>query len=384
MLNDLKTCLTLLRRREIQSLLNVFDSVLKLHCYPSALPENDQPILINQENETKQSNEELIKLSEYTTNQLKIVKIEKTHQALGLTISRTDTGAIHIARILIGGLAATTQLFQVNDRILEINDQPITNQSLDSICTLLSSTTGLIKFLLIPPTHPNYVSNQIFHVQALYTYDPYNDPLIPCKELGLTFQRGDILRIVAHDEDSMKINNLDNSWWQAYRENGNQSTCLAGLIPSDSLQQKRSDLNQILSDETDSRLSFNSKTCFTCRSSKHERKPLQTIYNNLSFIHNINDKETSTIRTSTNHFSLTDTRQFDEEKSSTILRKFSNQNKETKKNLFHFYQPVFRLDISTFKMTRPIVLLGTHNFCIQISICICFFLLIRSSKCWPT
>ncbi len=42
MLNDLKTCLTLFHRIEMQSLFNVFDNILKLHLYPSALPETDE------------------------------------------------------------------------------------------------------------------------------------------------------------------------------------------------------------------------------------------------------------------------------------------------------------------------------------------------------
>jgi len=372
MLNDLKTCLTLLRRTEIQSLLNVFDNVLKLHCYPSALPETDETIKINQNNENIQSNKELLKLSQYSIDELKIVKIEKNHQPLGLTISRTDSGIIHIARILVGGLAATTELFQINDRILEINDQPITGHSLDSICTLMSNTTGLIKFLLVPPLNSNSISYQTFHVRALYAYDPYNDPLIPCKELGLKFQRGDILRIVARDENSIQINDSYVSWWQAYHENS-ISSCLAGLIPSDSLQQKRSDLFKIISDDTDLISLFDykkeiNKTCFSCRSSKQVRKPLETIYNNLSFIYDINDKEIPTIRTSTNHFSLTDTRQFDEEKPSTTLKRFSDKNKDTTIDSFRFYEPVFRLDFSAQQITRPIVLLGMKNFSKYLSV----------------
>ncbi|CAF1325050.1 unnamed protein product [Adineta steineri] len=376
MLNDLKTCLTLLRRTEIQSLLNVFDNVLKLHCYPSALPENEEIIINNNDNH---ENDELKKLSQYEIDEIKIVKIEKNHQPLGLTISRTDSGTIHIARIVVGSLAASTQLFQINDRILEINDQPITGHSLDYVCTLMSNATGLIKFLLSPPKISNQISYDIFHVRTLFTYDPFNDPLIPCKELGLKFQRGDILRIVARDENFLKMNY---TWWQAYHENSIETeinSCLAGLIPSDSLQQKRTDLLKAISDDTDSissltssppLSSFNnqkkiSTTCFTCVNSKQEqqqqRKPLQIVYNNVSFIRDINDKETPTIRTSTNHFSLKDTRQFDEEQSSKTLKRFSEKNKDTTNDSFRFYEPVFRLNLSTQKITRPIVLIGAPN-----------------------
>jgi hypothetical protein len=392
MLNDLKTILTLLRRTEMQSLLNVFDNVLKLHLYPSALPEteeitnNSHPENIENKLNNSETTEELLKLSQYAIDELKIVKIEKNHEPLGLTISRSDSGIIHIARIVVGGLASNTQLFQINDRILEINDQPITGRSLDYICSLMSNTTGLIKFLLAPPLfsaiiHNNNISYQTFYVRALYAYDPYNDPLIPCKELGLQFQRGDILRIVARDENFLKINESYVSWWQAYKENSNETDtdpCLACLIPSDSLQQKRAALIKAVSDDTESISSTSSslfhkknrkkktnKLCLTCVTKK-ERKPLHPIYNNASFIREIDDTETPPIRTSTNHFSLTDTRQFGEEQpppppQATVS--FSDENKDTTIdssiiNVFRFYEPVFRLDLSTQRVTRPIVLLG--------------------------
>ena len=381
-LNDLRTCLTLLRRTEMQSLLNVFDNILKLHCYPSALPENEQIILNNQANDNTKSNEELLKLSQYSINELKIVKIEKNHQPLGLTISRNDSGTIEIARIVVGSTAARTQLFQINDRILEINDRPITGHSLDDICTLMLNVTGLIKFLLAPPINSKSISYQAFHVRTLFTYDPSDDPLLPCKEIGLKFQRGDILRIVACDDNFTKINDSYASWWQAYHENSIETdakTCLAGLIPSDSLQQKRVNLLKAIFDDTDSvspSLSPTSlvtknkrkkvrKTCLTCVKTKQERKSVQTIYNNTAFIRDHDDKELSAIRKSTNHFSLTDTRQFDDKLSSMT---FSDTNKNLTINYFRFYEHVFRLDLSAKQMTRPIILLG--NFYFDIFVCL--------------
>jgi hypothetical protein len=398
MLNDLKTCLALLRRTEIQSLLNVFDNILKLRLYPPALPEPEEPSNTTNDNiQNKSTNsettEELLKLSQYAIDELKIVKIEKNHEPLGLTISRSDSGTIHIARIVVGGIAANTQLFQINDRILEINDEPVTGRSLDYICSLMSSTTGLIKFLLAPPLfsaiiHNNNISYQTFHVRTLYTYDPYSDPLIPCKELGLPFQRGEIIRIVARDENLIKVNDSFVSWWQAYRENATETDtdpCLAGLIPSDSLQQKRAALIKAVSDDNESISSSSSSLfhkknrkknpnnlCFTCVP-KRERKGLHSVYNNATFIREIDDTEAPTIRTSTNHFSLTDTRKFDEEQPppppSPSLpppqtnATFSDANKDmtidsSVFNTFRFYEPVFRPDLSIQQMTRPIVLLG--------------------------
>ncbi len=52
---------------------------------------------------------------------------------------------------------------------------------------------------------------------------------MPCKELALKFQRGDILHV---------INTSDDNWWQAYREGDDMFQSLAGLIPSSSFQQQ--------------------------------------------------------------------------------------------------------------------------------------------------
>ena len=369
----------------MQSLLNVFDNVLKLHLYPAALPEHEShPRRPDDQHSTIQVNHsestgELSKLSQYAVDALKIVKIEKHHEPLGLTVSRTDAGSILVARIVIGGIAANTQLFQINDRILEINDEPMTGHTLDHVCSLMSTSVGLMKFLLAPPLSPTghhlHSSQQAFHVRALYAYDPLNDPMMPCKELGLSFQRGDILRIVAREDNPMKIHDDAVSWWQAYRENATETDtdpCLAGLIPSDSLQQKRAALLKAVSDETES-LSTSStlnrrkkrrQLCFTCMPKKRERKSSHSVYNNSTFQRDIGDAEAPTIRTSTNHFSLTDTRQFGEEQpSAPTAVLFADETKGTTVDAstmhsFRFYEPIFRLDLSTQPMTRPIILLG--------------------------
>lgn len=33
------------------------------------------------------------------------------------------------------------------------------------------------------------------YMRALFDYDPMEDTLIPCKEIGLTFKHGDILQV---------------------------------------------------------------------------------------------------------------------------------------------------------------------------------------------
>jgi len=66
------------------------------------------------------------------------------------------------------------------------------------------------------------------HVRALFSYDPEEDGLIPCRELGILFRKGDVLHVI---DDS------DANWWQAFRE-GEDDQTLAGLIPSKHFQEK--------------------------------------------------------------------------------------------------------------------------------------------------
>ncbi len=63
-------------------------------------------------------------------------------------------------------------------------------------------------------------------VRALFSYCPVGDKLIPCREAGLSFVRGEVLRLV---------NTEDPHWWQAVKEGG---AGRAGLVPSRLLQEK--------------------------------------------------------------------------------------------------------------------------------------------------
>lgn len=64
-------------------------------------------------------------------------------------------------------------------------------------------------------------------MRALFQYDPQEDTLLPCKEIGLAFDRGDILQIVDQS---------DPNWWQAKKVDGDGTT---GLIPSQELEERR-------------------------------------------------------------------------------------------------------------------------------------------------
>lgn len=64
------------------------------------------------------------------------------------------------------------------------------------------------------------------HVKAHFDYDPSDDPYVPCRELGLSFQKGDILHIISQ---------ADPNWWQAYRDGDEDNQPLAGLVPGEAV-----------------------------------------------------------------------------------------------------------------------------------------------------
>lgn len=69
---------------------------------------------------------------------------------------------------------------------------------------------------------------KLMHIRALFNYVPQEDLYIPCKELGLAFNKGDILHVIGRQ---------DGDWWQAYSDQDKDQS-LAGLIPSQAFQEK--------------------------------------------------------------------------------------------------------------------------------------------------
>lgn len=90
-------------------------------------------------------------------------------------------------------------------------------------------------------------------MRALFDYEPEDDTLLPCKEIGLPFQYGDILQVSYWVRHSIElwarekciynnyfilqiINVKDPNWWQAKHIGQNEVT---GLIPSQELEERR-------------------------------------------------------------------------------------------------------------------------------------------------
>ena len=64
-------------------------------------------------------------------------------------------------------------------------------------------------------------------VRTLFSYNPNEDEQHPCKEAGLQFSDGDILKVVNRD---------DAQWWQASTLGDKKGE--VGLVPSAKLREK--------------------------------------------------------------------------------------------------------------------------------------------------
>ena len=162
---------------------------------------------------------------------------------------RNDGESVVVGRIVRGGVAERSGLLHEGDEILEVNGVEVRGKSINDVCDLVGSMTGTITFLIVPVAMSNgnngsvgggksslsrggqigsIGSSPVVHLKAHFDYDPEDDLYIPCKELGISFMKGDILHVISQE---------DANWWQAFRE-GEEDQTLAGLIPSRSFQQQ--------------------------------------------------------------------------------------------------------------------------------------------------
>ncbi|KAG8573142.1 hypothetical protein GDO81_012305 [Engystomops pustulosus] len=156
---------------------------------------------------------------------IRMVGIHKrAGEPLGVTF-KVENSNLVIARILHGGMIDRQGLLHVGDIIKEVNGHDVGNNPKE-LQELLKSISGSVT-LKILPSYKDAVTPQQVYVKCHFDYNPFNDNLIPCKEAGLKFSKGEILHIV---------NREDPNWWQAshVKEGGS-----AGLIPSQFLEEKR-------------------------------------------------------------------------------------------------------------------------------------------------
>ncbi|KAL6090379.1 hypothetical protein STEG23_021816, partial [Scotinomys teguina] len=181
-------------------------------------------------------------IGQYGGETVKIVRIEKARDIpLGATV-RNEMDSVIISRIVKGGAAEKSGLLHEGDEVLEINGIEIRGKDVNEVFDLLSDMHGTLTFVLIPSqqikTPP--AKETVIHVKAHFDYDPSDDPYVPCRELGLSFQKGDILHVISQE---------DPNWWQAYREGDEDNQPLAGLVPGKSFQQQREAMKQTIEED---------------------------------------------------------------------------------------------------------------------------------------
>lgn len=155
----------------------------------------------------------------------KRVSIQKnSNQALGATIKNEDGGSVIIGRIICGGVAESSGVLNEGDEILEVNGVQMRGKNINEVIEILNSMEDTLQFTIISrnykPVHRPR-EDKVF-VKTFFKYDGEKDRYIPCKELSLSFEQGEILEI---------IDRTDPRWWQARREGGSE-WLLASLIPS--------------------------------------------------------------------------------------------------------------------------------------------------------
>ncbi|XP_044525336.1 MAGUK p55 subfamily member 4 [Gracilinanus agilis] len=198
-----------LKAKHFQALLNAHDTVAQkdfepvLPPLPDDIPENEEA--------------------------LRIVCLVKNKQPLGATIKRHEiTGDIMVARIIHGGLADRSGLLYAGDKLVEVNGISVDGLEPEQVIHILAMSHGTIMFKVIPVSDRPTSNQTMVYVRTMAKYCPWEDPIIPCADAGLPFQKGEILQIVDQN---------DSLWWQA-RKVSDFGTC-AGLIPSNHLLKRK-------------------------------------------------------------------------------------------------------------------------------------------------
>ena len=134
----------------------------------------------------------LERLSHYAEPNIKIVRIDKTTEPLGATVKNQDD-AVLVGRIIRGGTAEASGLLHEGDEILEVNEVELRGKDVNEVCDILANMSGTLTFLVVPTRHhlssPAEKKFPVVHVKAHIDYDPEDDPYVPCRELGISFQK---------------------------------------------------------------------------------------------------------------------------------------------------------------------------------------------------
>jgi len=125
----------------------------------------------------------------------------------------------------------------------------------------------MLKYILFNIINITYVPLQM-HMKAHFDYDPEDDGYIPCRELGISFQKGEILHVISQE---------DANWWQAFRE-GEEDQTLAGLIPSKSFQHQREALKQTITGEKPDKNKPKKQNTLLCGKKNLKKRKKKSLY----------------------------------------------------------------------------------------------------------
>ena len=190
----------------------------------------------------------------------------------GATV-RNEGDAVIIGRIVRGGAAEKSGLLHEGDEVLEVNGIEMRGKSVNDVCDILSGMTGTLTFLIVPDSvshpPPPPTRDTLMHMKAHFDYDPEEDMYIPCRELGISFQKGDVLHVISQE---------DPNWWQAYRE-GEEDQTLAGLIPSRSFQHQRESMKQTIFGDKSTKEKSKKSGTLLCAKKNAKKKKKKAPYN---------------------------------------------------------------------------------------------------------
>ncbi|GMT10762.1 hypothetical protein PFISCL1PPCAC_2059 [Pristionchus fissidentatus] len=161
---------------------------------------------------------------------IRIVTLYKDNDAyLGATV-RNDEHRMVVGRIVAGGIAERTELLQEGDELLEVNGLDLRGRNVGQVCDVLRGLRGEIRLVINTDGRKKIERlENVKRLRALFDYDPQDDIFVPCRELALSFNRGDVLHI---------LNTSDPNWWQATVDGSNSRDKLAGIIPSPNFRQQ--------------------------------------------------------------------------------------------------------------------------------------------------
>lgn len=228
---DADELVQILEMPNFQGLLMAHDRLAFREALPSE--EEEQEVDAPESQDQQEPQQPTDEFSHVEDDNVKIVRIDKATEPLGATV-KNENGTVMIGRIVKGGAADKCGLLQEGDEVLEINGVNMRGKTVTEVCELLADMNGTLTFVLNPANRSRVPPDREVHVRAHFDYHPYEDELIPCKELGLAFRKRDILHVV---------NQEDPNWWQAWRP-GEEGRQLAGLIPSKHFQQQKESMKK--------------------------------------------------------------------------------------------------------------------------------------------